>query len=308
MKTAIIYVFSGTDNTLITAKMAAYAFEQNGIKATVHSVKAPFKAFPSPSDFDYAGFAYPVYAFNAPKVFIDFVKSLPDAHTKAFIFKTSGEPYKVNDASSSELYNLLIRKGFDVALDRHLLMPYNIVFRYNDDLAKQMYVYNEKLCSIMVDDLIGGKRDDIHFKLGNRIFSAILKVQYPGGLFNGRLYRANKKCNMCKKCVRECPTGNISVKNGKLKFDGKCAMCMRCVMFCPMDAVNPGLLRPIKVNGAYDFDRLLSDDSIKGDYVNENTKGYFKFFKKYYRKANEIIQNSEVNEVAVIHKKRVNER
>ena len=253
MQSAIIYVFSGTDNTLITARMTAGAFERLGIKAVVFSVKAPFKNVPSPNDFDYIGFAYPVHAFNAPRIFIQFVKSLPDSDKKAFILKTSGEPYHVNDASSGELYRLLVKKGFDVALDRHLLMPYNIVFRYRDEVAKQMYQYNEKLCSLLVEDLLDSKRDNIRFQLRYRIFSAIFKVQQPGAVFNGRLYSANKRCNMCLKCVRECPAGNISIKNGKLKFDGKCTMCMRCVMFCPKNAVNPGLLRPMKVNGAYNF-------------------------------------------------------
>ena len=290
MQAAIIYVFSGTDNTLITARMTASSFETAGVSASVFSVKAPFKDVPSPNDFDYIGFAYPVHAFNAPRIFIDFVKSLPDSNKKAFILKTSGEPYHVNDASSGQLYRLLKKKGFDVVLDRHLLMPYNIVFRYRDELAKQMYQYNEKLCPLLVQDLLGGKRDDIRFTLRHRIFSAIFKVQQPGAVFNGRLYSANKNCNMCKKCVRECPAGNISIRNGKLKFDGRCTMCMRCVMFCPQSAVNPGLLRPMKVNGAYNFKKLLSDDAIKGDYVNENTKGYFKLYRKYYRKADKQIE------------------
>ncbi len=290
MQTAIIYVFSGTDNTLITAKLTAASFEAAGIKASVFSVSAPFKDVPSPNDFEYVGFAYPVHAFNAPRIFIDFVKSLPDSDHKAFILKTSGEPYHVNDASSEQLYRLLMKKGFDVMLDRHLLMPYNIVFRYKDELTKQMYQYNEKLCPLLVQDLLDGRRDDMRFKLRHRIFSAIFKVQQPGAIFNGRLYTASKRCNMCLKCVRECPAGNISVKNGKLKFDGKCTMCMRCVMFCPKNAVIPGLLRPMKVNGAYNFKKILLDNNIKADYVNENTKGYFKFYRNYYRKADKQIE------------------
>jgi len=307
MRTAIIYVFSGTGNTLATAKMTASSFEQRGIKTTVCRVRAPFKNTPIPVDFDYAGFAYPVHAFNTPRIFIDFVKSLPDSDNKAFILKTSGEPFHINDASSRKLYELLLSKGFDVTLDRHLLMPYNIVFRYKASLVKQMYQYNEKLCDILVQDLLSGKRDDMHFKLRHKIFSAIFKIQQPGAILNGRLYSTNKQCNMCLKCVRECPSGNISVIKGKLKFDAKCTMCMRCVMHCPRNAVNFGLLRPLKINGAYDFKRILADDNIKGNYINENTKGYFRFFKNYYRKADRIIKETEENEAQPEYKRKASE-
>ena len=307
MQTAIIYVFSGTGNTLATAKMTASSFEERGIKTTVYRVSAPFKNTPLPADFDYAGFAYPVHAFNTPRIFIDFVKSLPDSYNKAFILKTSGEPFHINDASSRKLYELLQSKGFDVTLDRHLLMPYNIVFRYKDSLVKQMYQYNEKLCDILAQDLLSGKRDDIHFKLRHKIFSAIFKIQQPGAILNGRLYSTNKRCNMCFKCVRECPSGNISVRKGKLKFDGKCTMCMSCVMHCPRNAVNFGLLRPLKINGAYDFNSILANDNIKGDYINKNTKGYFRFFKNYYQKADRIIKEAEENEEPLELERKVSE-
>ncbi len=308
MQTAIIYVFSGTGNTLATAKMTASSFEERGVSAVVYSVKAPYKDVPDPAKFDYIGFAYPVHAFNTPRIFIDFVKSLPDSDNKAFILKTSGEPFHINDASSRKLYNLLLSKGFDVTLDRHLLMPYNIVFRYKDSLVKQMYQYNEKLCDILANDMLSGKRDDIHFKLRHKIFSAIFKIQQPGAILNGRLYSTNKRCNMCLKCVRECPSGNISVKDGKLKFDGKCTMCMSCVMHCPSNAVNFGLLRPLKINGAYNFKRILADNTVKGDYINESTKGYFRFFKNYYRKADRIIKEAEENEEQFEYERKASER
>lgn len=295
MNTAIIYVFSGTDNTLITAKMVSSALQKHTINTTIYSIKYPFTDVPSPNDFDLVGFAYPVHAFNIPKLFLDFVKKLPDADKKAFIFKTSGEPLYLNQASSRRLRKVLKAKGFDVTIDRHLLMPYNIVFRYKDELAKQMHLYNQKLTNILAEDLLARKKDEIKVKLRHKVLSFLFRVQQPAAVFNGRLYRANKKrCNMCLKCVRGCPAGNISLKDNKIKFDGKCTMCMRCVMFCPQSAVNPGLLKFFKVNGAYDFEKLLSDKSIKGDYVNKNTKGYFKLFRNYFKKADETIYKNSV--------------
>ncbi|MEL7603664.1 MAG: hypothetical protein AAGU77_10970, partial [Bacillota bacterium] len=94
-----------------------------------------------------------------------------------------------------------------------------------------------------------------------------------------------KKCTMCGCCVQMCPMKNIRVKNGKIHFDGQCALCMRCTMFCPQDAIRFGILHPWKVNGGYDFKRLLADPDIPPDFVREDTKGYFRLFRKYYRNA-----------------------
>lgn len=298
MQSAIIYVFSGTKHTLLTAKMAKASFDRLGVSTTVFEVRRPFVNVPSPNDFDYAGFAYPVHAFNSPQIFLQFVKMLPDSNIKAFIIKTSGEPFHINDASSHSLYRMLTKKGFDVTLDLHLLMPYNIVFRYKDELAKQMHIYSQKMCEMLASDFLDGKRSKFKFKPRHRIASAFFRIQWIGAKLNGRIYTTDKKkCNNCMLCVNQCPTKNISFKNGKICFDGQCAMCMRCVMFCPKDAVYPGILRLWKVNGAYEFNRLIRDDSIKSDFVNENTKGYFRFFKKYYRKADaQIMQANERSE------------
>jgi ferredoxin/flavodoxin len=286
MQRAIIYVFSGTKNTLLTANMARDSFERANVHTTIFEIQRPFENVPLPQDFDFVGFAYPVHAFNSPQFFLKFVKTLPNANKKAFIIKTSGEPFHLNDASSQKLYKMLTSKGYDVALDKHLLMPYNIVFRYQDELAKQMYIYNQKLCELFVADFLDGKHAAFHFKLRHTITSAVFRIQWIGAIINGKIYRINKrKCNSCMLCLKSCPTKNISLRKDKLRFDSACAMCMRCVMFCPVNAINPGILRFWKVNGAYNFERLMKDNSIKGDFINEDTKGYFRLFKKYYRNA-----------------------
>ena len=97
MQRAIIYVFSGTKNTLLTANMVGDSFERSGVGTTIYEIAKQFEHVPSPNDYDYVGFAYPVHAFNSPQFFLQFVKSLPDANKKAFIIKTSGEPFHLNE-------------------------------------------------------------------------------------------------------------------------------------------------------------------------------------------------------------------
>lgn len=286
MQTALIYVFSGTGNTLLTANMLGSHLESKGIKAIVHSIGSD-ESPPLPDDFDYIGFGYPVYAYNMPEIFSRFVRNLPDApDKKAFIFKTSGEPFMLNRVSSYKLIKTLRRKGYDVLIEQHLLMPYNILFRYPDDLSKQMYLYSDAMCKMLSLRLTGGERDEFKFNPASVFASLLMRVQWPGARLNGRLYRVNrKKCSKCMKCVKDCPEKNISFKNGKFRFGWRCNMCMRCAMLCPADAVNIGLIPFFKINKAYDFKRILADRSIKADHVNPETKGYFRLFRKFFSRA-----------------------
>jgi NAD-dependent dihydropyrimidine dehydrogenase PreA subunit len=289
MKTALIYVFSGTGNTSLTAKLLCGHLEARGVKTTVYNVKSTGSP-PPPGEYDYIGFGYPVYAYNLPEIFYRFAQSLPAGSNKAFIFKTSGEPFRLNRVSSCKLVKCLKAKGYDVVLEQHLLMPYNILFRYPDALAKQMYIYSDALCAMLAARLTAGERDVLKFNPLSRFASFLFRIQWPGARLNGRLYSANKsKCVKCMRCVRDCPTANISLKKCRIAFGPRCVMCMRCAMYCPADAINIGLLRPFKVHGAYDFDRVLDDPSIPADFIGPYTKGYFKLFRKFFSSADAML-------------------
>ena len=285
MPTAIIYVFSGTFNTLKAARMISQALQEGGVKTTVCEVKKPLDAIPMPDAYDYVGFGYPVHAYNAPQIFVEFIRRLPALNRCAFIFKTSGEPFRMNNASSCMVHKLLCKKGFDVRLETHMLMPYNIMFRYPDALAKQMYLHTQAQSQLLARRLLSGEHDDIRYHLGHWIMSFLMRIEWPGAKLNGVFYSVDKKkCTKCRRCVSMCPTNNIQLKNGKIKFSWQCAMCMRCAMFCPHDAINPGLVWFMKVYGGYEFKRLIDNPAIPADYVREDTKGYFRLFREYYRK------------------------
>lgn len=50
-------------------------------------------------------------------------------------------------------------------------------------------------------------------------------------------FSANDKCIKCGKCVKICPTKNISIKDEKIVFGDKCVACLGCYHRCPMKAI-----------------------------------------------------------------------
>ena len=69
------------------------------------------------------------------------------------------------------------------------------------------------------------------------------------GLFGQRLWFYNKTtgyssrlkisdaCAGCGLCAKNCPVGNLTIKDGRAVSAGRCAMCYRCISTCPKQAV-----------------------------------------------------------------------
>lgn len=59
----------------------------------------------------------------------------------------------MNDASSFHVAHLLKKKGYNLIMEKHFIMPYNIMFRYPDLMAKQMYLYLDPLTEVLAKKL-----------------------------------------------------------------------------------------------------------------------------------------------------------
>ncbi len=69
------------------------------------------------------------------------------------------------------------------------------------------------------------------------LFGQRLYFGYKTRSYTNKLKIDGKKCIGCGKCVRLCPTKNISMQNGVAQGSNKCTMCYRCVNQCPKQAI-----------------------------------------------------------------------
>lgn len=294
MKIALIY-FSGTGNTAMLTEMLKKHMDALGAKVEIINADAWIGGGTAPdlTDFDYVGIGYPIHAFSVPLPFLRCLKQLPQSRgQRVFIYKTAGEPFPPNRASSLRLIRILKKMGYLIVFERHFLMPYNIVFRYPDSLVKQMVLTNEKLSQGMAKQILSGKTEYIQAGLFPRIICGWTRfLENYGIMLNGVFFHANRhKCTRCMRCIQDCPVNNIKQKKSRIRFGWRCMLCMRCVMGCPEGAITIGILSGWILRGYYDFQRILNDDSISETYVNAHTRGYFRAFQKYYRWAAERIK------------------
>ena len=159
----ILYVFSGTGNTLAVAGLYKKYFESSGDNAVdIYRISAKSDEAPSPEGYDLVGVGYPIHAFWAPEPIIKFCKELPAAENKpTFIFKSSGEGLHLNDSSSQKIIKILGKKGYDIMLERHIVMPYNMIYRHKDEMARQMWIYAHALVDLNCRELLDGKREKV---------------------------------------------------------------------------------------------------------------------------------------------------
>lgn len=275
MQNIIIYYFSATGNTLKIAKLFSKQFEQAGASVTLSEIKPD--SVPTDTDkYDLIGFAYPVHGFRTPEIVTDMAKKLPvtQSGTKVFAIKSSGEPLRLNDGSYLELKKIVEQRGYSFFAEYHYVMPYNMVFRHTDGMARRMLNTAEERIPAHAAEILKGTENLVKVPLSAKIMSAICLIERPGMKLNGRFYHVNsKKCVNCMACVKNCPVQNISYENGKFKFGWSCIGCARCAFNCPKDAITAGLLNVIKVNGRYNFN--AEPDYNVPAYCHKSYIGYF---------------------------------
>ena len=55
--------------------------------------------------------------------------------------------------------------------------------------------------------------------------------------YSNKLKVDTDKCVGCSKCVKLCPTENITMEGKKAKASDRCTVCYRCVNACPVQAI-----------------------------------------------------------------------
>ena len=282
----IIYVFSGTGNTMLVAEEYAASL---GPETHIAAIDSSFMDLPSPDGYQLVGIGYPVHAFNAPEIVERFARELkPSVHQDLFIFHTGGEGLHFNDTSSVRIRRIL-RKDFTILSERHYVMPYNMIFRHSDAMVKHMVTYMRRLVPLHAKSILSCQHERFRLMPLRHLLSVILRIEWIYARVQGRYMKAGMECSGCGLCVRSCPMGNIRMEDGRPVFGNDCMLCVRCSFSCPDNAVSIGLLNGWKVNGPYDFDRIMNDVAIN-DMIPITELTFL--YRGYYKKAERLVRNS----------------
>jgi NAD-dependent dihydropyrimidine dehydrogenase PreA subunit/flavodoxin len=291
----LLFFFSGSGNTLHVAEEYRKDFLPDEV--TLFPIRKPEKLIPDLSSFDLLGFAYPIHAFNTPKPVIEFLKRLPSSPGKKyFLFKTSGECLRFNQCSSRRLIHLLKKKGYECVQEWHYPMPYNIIFRHSDAMAKTLWVYAKAMVQYNVTQLKEKKSLPPHFRPLQGLYVPFFRIEQWYATKKGHQFWVNpNKCIHCNSCVYRCPMGNITRMGDRYVFGKNCCLCLACSFHCPKDAINLGIFENWKVNGDYEYEKISMTPAIHFPCSDGTEKKIHKTYLKYFRRCDALLKKEGID-------------
>ena len=243
----LIYYFSGTGNTLRVAKVVYERLFSKGFNVRLANIENGKDA--GHETFSCYGFAYPVYAYGAPRIVANFIRSLPCGDGKAsfVLFTMAGWRMKREIATGfilSEIKGILKKKDYKFIGGKAILAPENFSVMYNPpgvELALRIMDRAQIAAEEFIDSLVAGTfRQKKWFLIDYPIWKPIylfFRLALKLGVVS-RLFTVDNRCNGCRICEQVCPVGNIKIVNDRPVWGSICELCFRCINLCPSGAIN----------------------------------------------------------------------
>lgn len=279
-----IFYFSGTGNTKTVTFFLAKEMKNKGCHVDIYAIDEVLKTKDNPplNTYDVVGFGYPVHAFNAPRIFFEFVKRLPAGNQKkTFVYRSAGDPF-MNGGSTALVRKALQNKGYDVRYERLFVMPANVLIRYRDPIIKHLYTTAVRHVKTMTTDILSRtQRLQNNTIISTALTAGFSSMESIGARFFGKHLTAVNSCNHCGICIQNCPTKNITEQGCRIIFDSQCTFCMRCIYGCPVQAIVPRFLKFLVIHPWFDLEKIGKSPSLQDTYITQTTRGYFRHFYKY---------------------------
>lgn len=258
MSKNLIFVFTGTGNSLWVAKEIAQELENSTIISMGKTIKKPLR-----DTYDSIGFVFPNYAGGMPKQVKNFIENIDFRNNKDTYFYGVATCGKLSKAPNAipQLGNILRNKGVNLNYGEKLEMFANCVTLYD---MNEAYHEKNRLAILDLTPII----ERICNHIDNDIPKISKKAEIESKLFQravGQLDRAfnvSDECVNCGICEKVCPVNNISYDcEGKPEFSHHCEQCVACIQNCPTRAINFG--KKTQTRGRYTHPMVTWQDLAK---------------------------------------------
>ncbi|MBQ3037268.1 MAG: EFR1 family ferrodoxin [Lachnospiraceae bacterium] len=231
--------FSGTGNSRYALELFLKEYDNDSVLFSIEDKNL----IEHINSYDEIVFSYPVQYSAVPKILSDFIhsNSLLWKGKKVFIIATMA---LFSGDGAGVLGRMLKQYGATITGGLHLQMPDSIA---DEKVLKRSLKKNTQLVKRANRKVV---KAVAHIKEGKYPKEGLGLLSRLAGFLSQRLwfgYRTEKysdklkidadKCIGCSKCVKICPTENISMKDSKAIGKDKCTMCYRCVNACPKQAI-----------------------------------------------------------------------
>lgn len=231
----MIYYFSGTGNSEWVAQEIAKGTKDEAVNI-IDVLKGKKEIRPLQGD-EKLGLVFPVHAWRAPEIVTDFAKTL----------KVEKDTFVYAVCTCGEEVGLTIKK-LDSIIDLHsaysIEMPNNYIFGFDVDptsIAEAKIAKARTRLPEIIDNInnrmkifdmhvgtLAGLKSNVTYKLFNKYGKSSKK------------FSVMDRCTSCGLCEEKCPTGCITLVNGKPVWGENCIACSACINYCPVQAIQFG--------------------------------------------------------------------
>ena len=260
----MILYFSGCGNSRFVAETIAAGLNDTLIFIPEAAREGRYKY--DLAEGERLGFVFPIYSWAPPKLVLDFVKKMtvkvpepvegPTSKPYLYFACTCGD----NCGHTEKVFRKAVEeKGWSLSACFSVQMPETYIGMKGFNLDSEENVKRKHA------DAKALLTRNIPRLLNKEIFSEIviggaawLKTYVVNPGFNRSAtddskYRSTEGCIHCGKCVEVCPLKNITLEDGRPKWNGNCTMCMACYHHCPTNAIQYG--KATEGKGQYYFGR-----------------------------------------------------
>jgi len=236
MKKNIIFVFSGTGNSLWAAKKISEELENcKIISMGLH------KKYTLMDEYDSIGFVYPTYYRGIPAKVEDFVVQTDFQKNQNAYFFAVATCGSIDTACNAtvQMQNLLKRKGNSLSYAEKLDMFSNYIIFY--DMRNTVEEEARQSARDLEPIIANIKKRTVN--LAKSRIKPFEHLIYKGFVHFAphmdKNFNVSDACIHCGICQKVCPVNNIDFgRDKKPYFKHHCEQCLACIHTCPVKAIN----------------------------------------------------------------------
>ncbi|MBI9101673.1 MAG: EFR1 family ferrodoxin [Spirochaetales bacterium] len=265
-----IFYFSGTGGTEMAARAVGEGLKRRHVMVSLIPLSVPLYPVPdeakgtpgdeTPQHAPKLLLFFPVYAMDAPWPVYEWIETLEGEGRRMGVISVSGggEVWP-NNQCREVCCRKLEEKGFNVVYEKMLIMPPNFITPAKADLSIWLLRALPEKADKTAAEFLDSRLSRIRGKMPSRFMRFISNMETVRGKGFGKLFKINQECTACGWCVKNCPTGNISLLPEKLKpvYGKNCALCMRCIYGCPTKAITSCM--PVVFKEGLNLKKIIAD-------------------------------------------------